>query len=328
MRRFAGPLILDADGVFLSERPYWNAALGTALQAHGLAGRVRGRWDCLADLAFGPFGLQRVTKSAGCNSNWDLAAVLVRALDDEAWRGVVDEMLAAENREIEAMQALRAAAARLLRCEVNGHDPLSQFGIERQSEFFASVVDRFQAVLTGDASLGWNFERWQLKEPWEDTTRALSNLQETGYTLRVCTGRHRAEIEAPIRSLRLEPYLLPSEITSADETDRAESLSGQGSLGKPHWFAPACATVGFQEALGALENRSGLSGVAGYVGDAWADFAAVEACRDLGLDLTYVHVRSGVTSRDQERIIAESKATLAVITRLAVLGSLLVENRT
>jgi hypothetical protein len=146
--------------------------------------------------------------------------------------------------------------------------------------------------------------------------------------LRVCTGRHRAEIEAPIRSLRLEPYLLPSEITSADETDRAESLSGQGSLGKPHWFAPACATVGFQEALGALENRSGLSGVAGYVGDAWADFAAVEACRDLGLDLTYVHVRSGVTSRDQERIIAESKATLAVITRLAVLGSLLVENRT
>ena len=69
MRRFDGPLILDADGVFLSERPYWNAALGAALQANGLAELAEGRWDRLADFAFGPVGLQRVTKRAGCNSN-------------------------------------------------------------------------------------------------------------------------------------------------------------------------------------------------------------------------------------------------------------------
>ena len=88
-------LILDADGVFLSERPYWNAALGAALDASGLAERVGDRWDLLADVAFGPVGLQRVTKAVGCNSNWDLAAVLVRALEDEHWRGSIDELLAA-----------------------------------------------------------------------------------------------------------------------------------------------------------------------------------------------------------------------------------------
>ena len=44
------PLILDADGVFLSERPYWNAALGAALRANGLGAQVAGRWDLLADI--------------------------------------------------------------------------------------------------------------------------------------------------------------------------------------------------------------------------------------------------------------------------------------
>ena len=314
--------------MFLGERPYWNAALGTALQANGIAESVCGRWDRLADLAFGPVGLQRVTKGAGCNSNWDLAAVLVRALEDEAWRGVVNEMLAAEDREIEAMQTLRVAAARLLQSEVDVRDPLNRFGIDRHSAFFDGVVDRFQAVLESDASLSWSFERWQLKEPWKQTTRTLGELQDAGYTLRVCTGRHRPEIEAPIRALRLEPYLLPTEITSADETDRAESLTGRGSLGKPHWFAPACATVGFEQALGALDRRNRLSGEAVYAGDAWADFIAVEACRDLGLQMDYVHVRSGVTTRDQERIIAGSATTLAVVDRLADLVPLLVEDLT
>ena len=38
-------LVLDADGVFLSERPYWNAALGAALDLAGLSPAVNGGWD-------------------------------------------------------------------------------------------------------------------------------------------------------------------------------------------------------------------------------------------------------------------------------------------
>lgn len=317
------PLILDADGVFLSERPYWNAALGAALEIHGLAPRAEGRWEALADFAFGPVGLQRVTKGVGCNSNWDLAAVLVKALEEEAWRGVVDELLAAQGREIEAMQTLRVAATRLFAPETNGDDPLQRFGISRASSFFERVVDRFQAVLTGGADLAWSFENWQLQEPWERTDRAFEELRDLGYTLRVCTGRHRREIEAPIRSLKLESHLPFGEITSADEVDRAEGLSGRSSLGKPHWFAPACATVGFAAALAALTQDLRLAGSGVYVGDAWADYRAVESCRDLGLDLRFVHARSGVTTREQERAIAGNDATLGAVSSLGELVPLL-----
>jgi phosphoglycolate phosphatase-like HAD superfamily hydrolase len=319
----ARPLILDADGVFLSERPYWNAALGTALEANGLAGRAMGRWDALADYAFGPVGLQRVTKVAGCNSNWDLAAVLVRALGDETWRGVVDEMLAADDREIEAMQSLRTAARCLFYESPNGSDPLEQFGITRGSAFFEDVVDLFQKVLYDDAGLGWSYEAWQLKESWPRTGAALGALRDAGYTLRVCTGRNRHEIESPIRALDLEPFLPFSEITSADEIERAEAISGRRGLGKPHWFGPACATVGFEVAIEALARPRALSGSGVYAGDAWADFRAVESCRGWGLDLAYVHVRSGVTTREQEREIADSAGTVGVVSSLVELLPLL-----
>jgi phosphoglycolate phosphatase-like HAD superfamily hydrolase len=321
------PVILDADGVFLAERPYWNAALGTALEANGLVAQVAGRWDTLADRAFGPVGLQRVTKGAGCNSNWDLAAVLVRALDDRRWRDLVEELLESRDREIEAMQALRLAAARLLDGESNGGDPLLRFGINRGSPFFAEVVDLFQKVLHGDAGLGWTFERWQLREPWERTGRALGDLRDVGHVLRVCTGRNRAEIELPIRKLGLEAYLPLSEITSADDIDRAEALSDRGALGKPHWFGPACAAVGFEVALEALSGSRRLSGAGVYVGDAWADFCAVSSCRALGLDLAFVHVRSGTTTVDQERAIAESDGTLGAVSSLLELGTLVRETR-
>lgn len=74
-------------------------------------------------------------------------------------------------------------------------------------------------------------------------------------------------IEHPIRELGLEPFLASAEITSADETDCAESLSGKRALGKPHWFSPACATVGFEAALDALSGDEGTLGVVSSLGE-------------------------------------------------------------
>lgn len=313
----AGIVILDADGVFLAERPYWNAALGTALDAAGLATSVGDRWDPLADVAFDVVGVQRVTKSVGCNSNWDLAAVLFRALEDQAWGKAVAEFVTAPGREREAMTALRAAAVRLRTTGGNSGDPLQRFGIERDSSFYRGVVDHFQRVLHGTAVPEWAFERWQLKETPVETAAALGAIQDAGFELRVCTGRHRTEIERPIRELGIEPYLPFSGITAADEVDRAEAESGRAALGKPHWFAPACAAVGYVEAIRALSTDGALAGSAVYLGDAMADFEAVLGCRRRGLDLSYVHVRSGVTTGEQERDIAEDEATLGVVSSLA-----------
>ena len=44
------------------------------------------------------------------------------------------------------------------------------------------------------------------------------------------------------------------------------------------------------------------------------------------LDLAFVHARSGVTTREQERAICGSGATLAVVSRLAELVPLLTES--
>ena len=317
-------LILDADGVFMNERPYWNAALATALEASDLAPLAAGRWDALADYAFGPLGLQRVTKGRGCNSNWDLAAVLVRALEEPDRRGAVREMLAA-GREYDAMQALghagnavwERAGAAVSRSDASA-DPLERFGIDRKGEPFAAVVRRYQRVMHHESEIDWRFERWQLKEERDRTLRALEAFGRHGWTLRVCTGRHRREIEEPIFHLEIDAFFPSDSITSADEVDRAETLAGLGPLGKPHWFTPACAALGFETALRALSNGTTMPRVAGavYVGDAWADYAATEACRAKGLDLAYIHTRSGVTCHEQERTIAESPATLAVVDRL------------
>jgi phosphoglycolate phosphatase-like HAD superfamily hydrolase len=319
------PLILDADGVFLSERPYWNAALGTAIQSAGLAELVDGRWDRLADVAFGPAALQRVTKVAGCNSNWDLAAVLVRALEVPHWRTSLAGLLAHAGRELEAMRSLARAGRCLLRPRSELDDPLEAFDIERRSAFYREVADRFQRVLNGKAGLDWSFDRWQLREPAGRTRRALEDLREAGYVLRVCTGRDHFETVAPIRLLDLEDLLPAEGITCADDVDRAEKVTGEPGLGKPHWFPVACAAAGFDRAVGALRGERDLRGSGLYAGDAWADYVAVRGCRERGLEIGYVHVRSGVTTPEQERIIAADPATLGVVSSLDESLPLLVE---
>jgi len=73
-------LILDADGVFLSERPYWDSALRTAWKQLGFVELSSDHFEKLTAIAFDTVGLQWVAKKRGCNSNWDLTAVLERSL--------------------------------------------------------------------------------------------------------------------------------------------------------------------------------------------------------------------------------------------------------
>ena len=308
-------LVLDADGVFLSERPYWNAALGAALDLAGLSGQVAGAWDDLADAAFGPVGLQRLTKFRGCNSNWDLAAVLFRTLEKAGTKQKIGSLLQ-DRHWIDAMSEL-ARVGETIWNGADPADPLMAAGIDRNGRFYAAVVDRFQKVLFGDAGLGWTFRRWRLRGDRERTEDAFRRLDAAQWDLRVCTGRHRNEIEAPIRELNLDGWLSPFAITCADDNDRAQQASGVPSLGKPHWFPPACAVLGYEQALSALTagRLPGVGGTVRYAGDAWADFQAVLGCRELGLDLGYVHVRSGVTSPEQESVIGQAPGTLGVVDR-------------
>ena len=320
-------VILDADGVFLDERPYWNAALGAALDLSGLADRAEGRWDALADYAYGPIGIHRVPKTRGLNSNWDLAALLTRVLQDSAWQIVVGDFLEAD-REYDAMHSLGLAASHLFEMvgadrdtvrvgsKATENDPLLAAGIDRNSDFYAEVVERFQEVLEGRADIEWRFDPWQLKESIELTGKAFDTLTGMGWQLRVCTSRDRDEIEAPLRALGLRRYFEhDDQLTTASEVRRAERSSGRSPLGKPHWFPAACARVGYDHAVDMLDEGTAPEDLPAclYVGDALADFQSVQEAGKRSLDIGYVHMRSGVTTREQERELAGSDPTIAVI---------------
>lgn len=325
MNTTVNSLILDADGVFLSERPYWNTALATALLRSNLTDKVNGSWDALATAAFAESALQRVTKRRGCNSNWDLAAVLSRALGDVEVAARVARRLEAGHLD-RAVMALEEAAENLATLDaVESPDPLRIFGIDRGNDEFDSVVTDFQRVFDGGLDVGWTFPREVLSETREAIVAAFETVIELGYELRVCTGRHRKETEMPIRRLGLDPYLVPGSLTCADEVDRAERLTGQGPLGKPHWFAPICSVLGFDGAVGVLGGATvpTVAGCRVYVGDAAADFRAVLAANELGAEMLYIHVRSGASSEELKESISGSPLCLGVVDRLSEVPPLL-----
>ena len=238
-------LILDADGVFFSERPYWNASLASALCACGLGDSVGGQWQALADTAYGRMSLQQVTKGRGCNSNWDMTAVFIKALEDRLVHLCVAECIRKGNLSA-AMHELKQAAGSLWRDapeKERGRDPLEGFGIVRDSEFFRAAVSGFQSILRGEPSIPLCLDRSTLKEPYEETCSSFAQCVELGFSLRVCTSRHRVEAEQAIKAAELGEYLPPEAVTTADEPARAQEETGVKPLGKPHWFSPMCAAL-------------------------------------------------------------------------------------
>jgi phosphoglycolate phosphatase-like HAD superfamily hydrolase len=321
-------LILDADGVFLDERPYWNAALATAFAVNGLRSRIGGQWDRFTNVAFGQLGMQRLTKNRGCNSNWDLAVVLTKALQGLSVQQRVAEDLMA-NRGEYALQTLSRAADSLWnedhanRPAANGPerrcDPLLGFGVDRRSPEFTRVRAMFQQMLRDGSQLGHSTAEARLLEPLETTRRTFTECRACGFELWVCTGRDRCEIVAPLVEFGLEADLAADRIVSGDEVAAAEQRTGIEFLGKPHWFPPACAARGLDGAVALLKKMPGASlpDRCVYVGDALADFQSVLGCRGIGLQMEYVHVRSGVTTEADERLIASTAGTRAVIDRLS-----------
>jgi phosphoglycolate phosphatase-like HAD superfamily hydrolase len=180
-------------------------------------------------------------------------------------------------------------------------------------------------VFHGRQGTGWTFERYRLEEPARLTLAALRSLDDLGCELRICTGRPRPEIEAPVARLGLERFFGPDSVTSATEVERAERLSGSKSLGKPHWFSPLCAMVGWETALEAVNGSlpAWPPGSFVYVGDARSDFEAVRGVRQLGLELHYVHVSSSVSDAAQLAAIAAEPSTLGVVDRLEQVPALL-----
>lgn len=320
-------LILDADGVFMNEMPYWKTALAAALTWHGLSAETAERWEALADACFRVRWLQRTPKLRGCNSNWDLAAIMVRAL--EAPQALADLRGAIHTGAWDrAAGNLEAGMNRLDQGDDSANPPVAGFGIDRGGKFFQRVAARFQEVFAGDAQVAWAYARHELAASREATRSTLDGLRSEGFSIGVCTSRGRQETLGPIRQFGIEDCFDPKRVVTHDDTLEAERLTGIGPLQKPHWFPLACACLGPGAARSALtsqrlDERAKTHGRRVYAGDAPADFMMTAACHRIGLPVEYVHVNSGLTDPATLRTIMAAPLTLGLAADLAGVKALL-----
>lgn len=323
-----GRLILDVDGVLLDERPYWDAALASALLHTGLAEPAVGNWRAVCAAAFDDAALQQAVKAAGVNSNWDLAAVLAAALRVPGTHEAVRRDLAAR-RFRAAMERLRRAVTSSVKAAPEaGADPLAAWDIRRDDPDHRRLVARFQQVLAGippGFSIG---PRDRLRESAAVVRKGLAACVAAGWEPGICTGRPRVEIISPLATLGLAPWF-GDRIVCAQDVASAEQQSGSSSFSKPHAFPVLCAALGADAAMAACRNgkapRTPQAIV--YVGDAPADHQAAAHGRSLGLPVDYIHRISPAVSAAVVARIARSAFTLRTIDSLAALATLLQESR-
>ena len=326
-------VILDADGVFLNERPYWDSALAAALAIGCVSAPTDDDWRKLAVVAFESLGLQRVTKRRGCNSNFDLAAVLALALCDSETRLNIEAHLAQKQWGFAVEEFIQFAERAWQRNNdttstqcANVYDPLAGFGIDRYGEHFADVQGAFQRALLAGSKAGGTTEASPLRGGAEAIRRAFDELTACGFELAVCTGRVASELLTPMKACGLTPFFAADRLISGDYVTQAEIGLKTRPLGKPHWFPLVCAAAGEAIAREAVKTGRVQWNVPMrmvYVGDGLADFQSAYGARSVGLPIDYIHVRSGVTDSEAERSILDASFTLAIVDELSEVPSTL-----
>ncbi|GJM23796.1 MAG: hypothetical protein DHS20C16_02110 [Phycisphaerae bacterium] len=307
-------LILDADGVFMDEMPYWNTALATLMYRFDLQCADTEEWVDLSRTCLNEYRVQAITKGRGCNSNWDLAAVMIRAAEDGACLAGLGEGLRLGDCDLFAT-SLAEGMERQWR-SVDSGDPLGQFGIERDEDFFQEVVAEFQQVFKREVDVDWDYDRQVPVLPVAELRALFLRFKEYGFTLGVCTSRAESEIVEPMTQFGVLDCFQRDRIVTYDHAVRAESRTGNKAMGKPHPFPLLCAAIGFDAALLACERGASQSvgdgGEVVYVGDAPADFDTAHRAAELGLSVSYVHIDSGLAPPADREAIADSDITKRV----------------
>jgi phosphoglycolate phosphatase-like HAD superfamily hydrolase len=324
-------IVLDADGVFLRERPYWRTALATALSLLGAHDVDEPKFRALDAELFDVRSLQRIGKDAGFNSNWDLCGALVCCLDESTRR---DEWLPALHRN----DISRAAAGwcdalqdYVDRLATKRDEAGSLVAALRAEPAFKPVIPRFQQIFHGQD------QRFDVRPQYEtlgdpvSVRRAFRRLRETGATLGICTGRNRREIREPLARFGLLDEALERNIVSCDEVERAEAATAAPALLKPHWFPLAAVVAGVQAAIDALRDGTRLPPQCGraavFVGDSLADFGTAANYQKRGGHVRFVLVNSGSLSAESVRKLGEDPLTLSVVDSFEQVSDVLAEAR-
>jgi len=322
-------IVLDADGVFLRERPYWRTALATALSLIGGENADADTFQRLDAELFDHRAVQRIVKAVGINSNWHLCGALIGSLLEPPNRQGVLDALGRSDVTDAADQWVAALAGYVdhLREQCDGSGSPVEY-LCRQP-MFAPVIPRFQSIFHGlDSRFDIRPKYQTLGEPTalRDT---FDRLRGAGATLAICTGRYRREVAEPLLEFGLMEEPIRERLITQDEVEQAEAATGLPALGKPHWFPLAAAVRGFEAAIAALRSDQPLNDLFDecvvFVGDGTADFRSAVNCSERGGNVEFVLVRSGALSEQSVHEILEAPITLGVIERFESLPDLLKE---
>jgi len=298
-------LVLDADGVFLDEAPFWRAALLAALRR---GAPPRSAADEGAFVAAGlRQGLQRSTKQRGCNSNWDLAAVLVALLQQGAARAAL-----AAGQWSRACAELAAAMQALPR--VDAADPLARFGLDRAAPATGATVTACDAALVEIIAR----DGWQCLGDTLAMRATLDALQASGFRLGICTGRGRQELFPALQATGLLTAFADDAIIDVDRVAAAAATAPAECQPKPSPFPLLAAALGVDAAVALLRGeRRPRPGRVVYVGDGRADVETAIAARRAGLPVQYAQIVSPASDADTIAAARSQSWCLGVFPSLA-----------
>jgi phosphoglycolate phosphatase-like HAD superfamily hydrolase len=322
-------VVLDADGVFLCERPYWRTALATALAVLGVDGLPRETFRALDRELFDVRSAQQHVKAIGINSNWYLSGALVGCAREELVRRDLSESLSRGDVNAAAdcwSAALAAYAESLVHRSDGSGSPVDWLD---QQTWFGPVIPRFQDIFHERDRRFDITPRHQVLGDVQAKRETFSRLLRSGVRVCICTGRGQNEVREPIRQFELTDESHIDTLVTHDEVAAAEQATGQAALSKPHWFPLAAAVVGFEPALEALKNGGSLRAPDGeravFAGDGMADFRSTANARSRGLDVDFVLVTSAALSKDRVDEIRAAEFTIGVIPQFEALPDLFAE---
>lgn len=312
-------IIFDLDGVITSESAFWDSAALTVAEFMGFPMDTPAK---LRETLFCRDRLIRLVKNRGVNSNWDLV-YLFCCFFETTPEAVYETIEKSELCDFALYEAAGRHAA------LKTGKPYEE--ICRGGPLYREMADSFQEWFLGSATFekvngkkarGSREGLWLMEEPIvgrEKLLSTLSLLKEKGVNLRIATARPLPEGREPLVRWGAMPYFDAEGAITYDYIRRAEALSPEVPLGKPHPYIFLKSYFGkdFPDRLILEEKYEKDFSDCLIVGDAGADLFAAKA---MGAD--FAAVLTGISGEDGRAFFAENGAKY-ILPDVSVLPSVL-----
>ncbi len=298
-------IIFDLDGVITSESAFWDSAALTVAEFTGFPMDVP---TTLRETLFCRDRLIRLVKNRGVNSNWDLVYLFYCFFETtpEAVYEKIEKSGLFDFALYEAAGRYAAQKTGKSFTEICRGGPLYQEMADSFQEWFLGS-DTFEKV-NGKKARGKREGLWLMEEPIVGREKLLSTLaflKERGLQLRIATARPLPEGREPLVRWGAMPYFDEDGAITYDYIRKAQALSPDIPLGKPHPYIFLKSYFGKDFPDSAIlegQYRRDFSDCL-IVGDAGADLFAA---KKMGAD--FAAVLTGISGEDGRTFFEENGA--------------------